>query len=645
MCKIKKLLEKLRIDELNKYQKQVIAKRYYEKTNHVISLPMGSGKSILAYIKFLDNSGVHQYIAPTRAIANQKYNELSEIFDNVLLMMGGIHRREDVTPSISVITPEKLMSELINEKTSVDDIGTVIVDEAHIITDRSRGQEIELLITTLNKYTNKTQLAGTEIVLMSGTMYNHRELGMWIGGRVYHIPEEEEQKKHYIADVRPRGIILEDTESDDEIYMLNDTGYAVTSVVKHYYEKTDKRLLVACATKGILKNYYDEIVKITGVKGIFMHHRDLQKDHLKMVEQKISGYDYRVVFSTTTLAMGVDFTFDTVILTFDRLHDDIYDWKKDWKEQEIDNYMILTLQQISRRSGHKPGMTSEAVTVGKTAEDSIRIYENAYEKNPPVTSRLNLMKGLMMLQKWFVYLIALGLVKTVADLLDFVNSTFFISNGGDLAVLEPAIRDFLHNPWVGLSGDKMNLRKLSIDEILEYDLIHKHVKIKVCECLVNLAKKGWSPGLLIYFIRDTFEDFRSFTIEDEEILKYLIRPDLELVVDMRKLSGYSRTIYTNRYQAFFESLKMVDRLLDDSYFGTPYKKGRPQNPDIDKAIYGRIKDLVELTNDCMQEKIINTFVDEGDKKSRMINEFKSDSRTWLIIRVKLDELYQKLRRD
>ncbi len=635
MYKIKKLLEKLGINQLNEYQKQVIAMSYYEKTNHVISLPMGSGKSLLAYIKFMDNSGVHQYIAPTRAVANQKYNELSEIFDNVILMVGRSHRREDVNSSISVITPEKLMFEMIEKRILIDDIGTVIVDEAHIITDRSRGQGIELLITTLNKYTNKTQLAGTEIVLMSGTMYNHKELGKWIGGRVYHIPEEEEQKKHYIADVRPRGIILEDPESDEEIYMLNDTSYAVTSVVKHYYyEKKDKRLLVACETKKLANKYYEEIVKITGDEWIFMHHRDLDENYLKMVEKKISGYDYRVVFSTTTLAMGVDFTFDTVILTFDRLHDDIYDWEEDWKEQEIDNYMILTLQQISRRSGHKLGMISEAVTVGKTTEDSIRIHENAYGKNPPVTSKLYLVKGLMMLQKWFVYLIALGLVKTVADLLDFVNDTFFISSGGDIKVLNPVIREFLLNPWVGLSSDEFDISGFSIDEILGNGLMHVHVEIKVGECLVNLAKKGWSPGLIINFIWYTFDNFRSFTIEDEEILKYLIKPDLELVLEMRQLSGYKKRKYGDKYQEFFDSLKMVDYLLDDNQFG--YLRGT----------YKRIVDLTELANSCIQSKIINTFTDEGTSdKNRIINEFKSDNRTKLIMRVKLDNLYQRIRRD
>ena len=481
-----------------------------------------------------------------------------------------------------------------------------------------------------------------QIILMSGTIYNYDKLAQWLNGYAYHIPEPDDLREHYIASINGIMIDLINPETDAIIHSIPlSIEYSVEiDIVQYFYLNTNKRILVLCKTKSETEDLCKELRKITNGKDIYYHHRGLDNAKKKKIEQKCMNDDFRVIVSTTTFAMGIDYAFDMVVLTFAKLFDKVYSWEE---IQPIDASMILTLHQISRRSGHKPCLKSVSIAVGEDYDESLLIYDYVYKKFPPISSMLYLNRSLMKMQEWFVHLISMGLVTTLCDLIHFVNNTFHISSGEDTDYLYPNIRDFLLNPWIELTSKEVEIDRLNIDDLLEYEFLQPYIKIQASECLIQLTEKGWSPKIIDYFVWHTYGLFREDRLDEVDIIKYLIKSDIDLVIEMRKMGvfKYINRSWHDKEYLFFDSLLVIDILWINNQFS------RLKNND--RKIWRRIVDLVELAYKCLSSKVCNTFFDEDitdeDVIQMTLNEFKSDMNIKILIQNSVNNVYEKIRID
>jgi ATP-dependent RNA helicase HelY len=156
----------------------------------LVAAPTGAGKTIVAeFAVYLAMSSVREkvfYTAPMKALSNQKYNELVDVYgpDEVGLLTGdtAVNPRARVV----VMTTEVLRNMLYAESPLLTDLSFVVMDEVHFLADRFRGAVWEEVIIHLPQE--------VRLVSLSATVSNAEEFGDWlhaVRGRTRVIVSEE----------------------------------------------------------------------------------------------------------------------------------------------------------------------------------------------------------------------------------------------------------------------------------------------------------------------------------------------------------------------------------------------------------------------------------------------------------------------
>ena len=183
--------------------------------NLVFSAPTSGGKTFVAELLalkcVLEMRKKVLIILPFISIAHEKSKYLQGIFESVGVKVGGFMGGQSPSGGFSAIdiavcTIEKANS-LVNrllEEASITQLGTVVVDELHMIADSHRGFLLELLLTKLLYFAKKSCRSVTEplkcegsqnqeevssrmiqIIGMSATLPNLDTLAKWLGGQLY----------------------------------------------------------------------------------------------------------------------------------------------------------------------------------------------------------------------------------------------------------------------------------------------------------------------------------------------------------------------------------------------------------------------------------------------------------------------------
>ena len=142
--------------------------------NVLVSAPTGSGKTLIANYaigRILEQGYRAFYTTPLKALSNQKYAELSEIFgeNRVGLLTGdtSVNRMADVV----VMTTEVLRNMLLTESDQLTNLGLVVLDEVHYLQDPFRGgvwEEVLILTPSAVRF-----------VALSATIGNAAFVGKW----------------------------------------------------------------------------------------------------------------------------------------------------------------------------------------------------------------------------------------------------------------------------------------------------------------------------------------------------------------------------------------------------------------------------------------------------------------------------------
>ncbi len=155
--------------------------------NALVAIPTASGKSLLAYMGMVKRlSEGHDrskaiYIVPLKALAMEKYEDLTEIGQAMGLTVGlGIGDATAEAKNIDdcnilVCTSEKLDSLLRHRSELVADVCCVVADEFHLMNDGTRGPTLEINLTRLRHIKPDAQ-----IIALSATVGNSPELAKWL---------------------------------------------------------------------------------------------------------------------------------------------------------------------------------------------------------------------------------------------------------------------------------------------------------------------------------------------------------------------------------------------------------------------------------------------------------------------------------
>jgi len=299
----KEMLE-ARIDNLLPVQAKAVEGGLLKGENLLVVSATATGKSLvgeMAGVKnILDGRGKLLFLVPLVALANQKYDQLSE-YQNIGLSTSikvGVSRiklgrknkmRQDLNANIITGTYEGA-DQVLRSGRNLGKVGTVVIDEVHMLEEPERGHRLAGLIARLRFVYPEAQF-----IYLSATVGNPAALAKSLGARlidyeVRPVPIE----RHLIFTEVParRGLIRRLVKTAHS--QVSSTGYHGQTIVFTNSRKNCNNFAKA-------------------IPNAAAYHAGLQYHERKKIEELFAQGKFHVVVTTAALAAGVDFPASQVI--------------------------------------------------------------------------------------------------------------------------------------------------------------------------------------------------------------------------------------------------------------------------------------------------------------------------------------------
>ena len=325
--------------------------------NTLIAIPTASGKSLLAYIAIVKRlSEGHDrskaiYIVPLKALAMEKYEELTEVGRAMGFSVGlGIGDATSEAKNIKecnilVCTSEKLDSLMRHNAELLADVCCVVADEFHLMNDATRGPTLEINLTRLRHIKPDAQL-----VALSATVGNAEALATWLDATLiqsdwrpvaleyatfhdFHVEPRKLQSPGEGGDVPPLGpprhleglkshpvwsVVSDGMDSGSQVLMFVGTRRSAQSEAKNLAKRVTKRLSkeqpdrllklneLAERLSGRNQSNLAEQLASCLAGGVGFHHAGLTHAQRKEVEAAFKSGLLVALTATPTLAAGVN---------------------------------------------------------------------------------------------------------------------------------------------------------------------------------------------------------------------------------------------------------------------------------------------------------------------------------------------------
>ncbi|XP_067894141.1 probable ATP-dependent DNA helicase HFM1 [Heterodontus francisci] len=348
----------------NYIQSKVLDDLLYTDKNFVICSPTGSGKTVifeLAMIRILvevpkpwSNIKI-VYMAPIKALCNQRHEDWKEKFGPIGLNckeLTGDTEMDDYfeiqDAHIIITTPEKwdTMTRKWRDNSLVQLVRLFLVDEVHVVKDECRGATLEVVVSRMktvqlavSRVSNHPDDKTLRFVAVSATIPNVEDIAEWLSdGKGPGISMKIDES---YRPVKLRKVVLgfPCASTQTEFKFDLSLNYRMASVIQTYSEQ--KPTLVFCATrKGVqqaasilakdakfdmtmehkqrLQKYTNSIkdakLRDLLIYGVGYHHAGMDLSDRKATEAAFTAGDVPVLFTTSTLAMGVNLPAHLVVI-------------------------------------------------------------------------------------------------------------------------------------------------------------------------------------------------------------------------------------------------------------------------------------------------------------------------------------------
>jgi helicase len=429
--------------------------------NLVLAIPTASGKSLVAYLavlkSVLEKGGKALYIVPLRALASEKFDDLSAFQSlgiNVVISTGDLDSSDPNLKNFDVIvaTSEKADSLLRHKSKWLEKLSIIVADEVHLINDPSRGPTLEVILARF-KQLNPT----AQIIALSATIQNSEEIAEWLNAR--HVksdwrPVELHEGVFYKDEIefKDQSVKKLDRSSPDPLNSLvidivNQGGQALifvntrrsTESIARNVSKSVRPLLATGELKDLVKlskslvrgpeaNSVSKMLAEVLSRGCAYHHAGLSNPQRKMVENNFKTGNIKCIVATPTLAAGINLPARRVIVR------DIYRYDSSGAGKLVP-IPILEIKQMMGRAGRpKYDTVGEAILIAKNQSNKDYIFDRyIYQDTEPIYSKLSIESAL---RTHVLAAVATDIVNSEDELHKFLNNTFLAYQESVLSIDE-----------------------------------------------------------------------------------------------------------------------------------------------------------------------------------------------------------------
>ncbi|MCV7251621.1 DEAD/DEAH box helicase [Mycobacterium hackensackense] len=325
----------------------------------VVVAPTSSGKTMigeLAAIREAEAGSRAVMLLPMRALVNEKYDYFSGLYSDHLTVVRATGEHADQLESIyngqydlALLTYEKFLNILTASPWIMRGVSLVVVDEAQIISDPSRGPNIEFLLALLRSGHGRG--SPPQIVALSAVIGDTNGFERWLDAGLLiaterpiplreSIIDESGRARHYHPDgsdsvetfIRPawgvggRGnkpiiIPLVSRLVSEGKKVIVFRAYKNDTVGTALYLSQSLGLAAASSVSSLLPEGGDPSTTSSELRaaltgGVGFHNADLDATERFALETRFreKDSDLRVIVATTTLAMGVNTPAEAVVI-------------------------------------------------------------------------------------------------------------------------------------------------------------------------------------------------------------------------------------------------------------------------------------------------------------------------------------------
>ncbi|XP_042559018.1 probable ATP-dependent DNA helicase HFM1 [Clupea harengus] len=516
----------------NHVQSKALDDILYTNRNLVASAPTGSGKTVLfelAIIRLLMESTEPWqnvkavYMAPMKALCSQQYENWNEKFGRLGLNckeLTGDTEIDDIfeiqNSHLIMTTPEKWDSMTRRWKDSclLQLIQLFLIDEVHVVKDTQRGATLEAVISrmkamnTCRVFEDQRPNMNTRFVAVSATIPNISDIACWLSDSVGPATSLEMDESYRPVKLRKVVLGFPCSNGQNDFKFDLSLNYKMANIIRTYSDQ--KPSLVFCSTrKGVqqsadvlardarfmmsidhkerLRKYADSLMdsklRDLVLYGVAYHHAGIDISDRKVIENAFAKGDLPVLFTTSTLAMGMNLPAHLVVIK-STAH---------YVGGACEEYSETDILQMIGRAG-RPQFDTSATAVIMTKLQTKDKYTNILSGAETIESGLHL--------NLLEHLNAEIVLHTISDVnmaLDWIRSTFLY------------IRTMKNPTYYGLSFE---LDKGGIEARLQ-DLCLKNLKALSDVGLITMDEdiniRPTETGKLMTRYCVAFDTIRHFT--------------------------------------------------------------------------------------------------------------------------------------